>query len=154
MSPTERPDPSPSLTFSYWMSGYNCFRDSCDQKFESQRAWSQHIRRKHNDNPGTSHLTQLVSDHQDRKRKQAEQDEAQRVAKRQELEAQQEQIPPTEPVVRPPHLLWATVLSDRSKRSHYSNSLSTQPYSDLNGPGDFQSASPTLCLQQIPLHHC
>ncbi|KAF9647354.1 hypothetical protein BDM02DRAFT_3188091, partial [Thelephora ganbajun] len=78
---------------------YNCFRDGCDQKFGSQRAWSQHVRRKHNVDPGTSLLTRLVSDHQDRKRKRAEQEEAQRAAKRRELETLQEELPPTEPVV-------------------------------------------------------
>ena len=89
------------------MSSYNCFRDSCDQKFESQRAWSQHVRRKHNDNPGTSLLMQLVSDNQDRKRKRAEQEEAQRTAKQRELEVQQEQLLPAEPVVCPPSIVQA-----------------------------------------------
>ena len=89
------------------MSSYNCFRDSCDQKFKSQRAWSQHVRRKHNDNPGTSLLMQLVSDNQDRKRKRAEQEEAQRTAKRRELEVQQEQLLPAEPAVCLPSIVQA-----------------------------------------------
>ena len=90
MSLAEPPDPSPTLTISCSMSSYNCFRDGCDQKFGSQRAWSQHICRKHSNNPGTSLLTQLVLDHQDRKRRRAEQDEAQQVVKRRELEVLQE----------------------------------------------------------------
>ena len=126
MSPAERPDPSPSLTISSSMSSYNCFRDGCDQNFGSQRAWSQHIRRKHNDDPGTTLLTQLVSDYQGRKRKRAEEEETQRVAKRRELEVLQEVLPPAEPMACPifPKLR-PKVLSKVSNRSLYSSSPST-----------------------------
>lgn len=105
VSHTEMADPSPSLTFSSQMSSYNCFRDDCGEKFDSQRSWSQHVTKTHGTHPGTSLLMQVVSDHQDRKRKLAEQDEVQRVAKRrrQELDALEE-IPPAEPPVRSPSL--------------------------------------------------
>jgi len=82
------------------MSSYNCFRDRCSQKFGSQRAWSQHIRRTHTNNPGTSLLTQIVSGCQDRKRKRAEEEEVQRVVKRRELEVlHEDELAPPEPTV-------------------------------------------------------
>ena len=84
------------------MSSYNCFRDSCGQKFDTQRAWSQHVRRTHTDNPGTSLLTQLVSSNQDRKQKRAEEEAVERAAKRRELEVPPEELVPKEPMVRPP----------------------------------------------------
>jgi len=81
------------------MSSYNCFRDGCSQKFGSQRAWTQHVRRTHTDDPGTALLTQLVSSCQERKRKQAEEEEEERAAKWQELEVPQEELVLSEPTV-------------------------------------------------------
>ena len=82
------------------MSSYNCFRDSCSQKFGSQCAWTQHVCRMHTDDPGTALLTQLVSSCQERKRKQAEEEvEEEWAAKRRELEVPQEEPVPSEPTV-------------------------------------------------------
>lgn len=50
---------------------------------------------------------QLISGNQDRKRKRAEQEEAQRTVKRRELEVQQEQLLPAEPAVRLPSTVQA-----------------------------------------------
>ena len=83
------------------MSSYNCFRDDCGQKFDSQRAWSQHVRRTHTDHPGTSLLTQLVSSGQKRKRKRVEEEE-ERAAKRREMEVLPEELVPPEPTVCQP----------------------------------------------------
>ena len=83
------------------MSSYHCFRDGCGQDFGSQRAWSQHIHKAHKDNLGTSRLTQIISGHQDRKRKRAEEEEVQRAAKRRALEVPQEELVPPEPAVCP-----------------------------------------------------
>jgi hypothetical protein len=78
------------------MSSYDCYRDDCSQNFATQHAWSQHIRRTHNADPGTNHLTEIVLD---RKRKRAEQEEEERVTKRQELETLQRELSPPEPMV-------------------------------------------------------
>ena len=108
VSHAERPDPIPALIISRPMSSCNCFRDGCSQKFGSQRALSQHIRRRHDANPGTSLLTQIVSDHQDRKRKRGEREEAERAEKRRELEVIQEELVPPEPVVPLPSHITGT----------------------------------------------
>lgn len=97
------------------MSSYNCFRDSCDQKFGSQRALTQHVNRKHSDDPGTSLLTQLISGFQDRKRKHAEQEEEQWAAKRQELEDLREVLP-AEPFVRLPRCFAAGKISEHMNK--------------------------------------
>lgn len=134
-------------------SSYNCVRDGCNEKFDSQRGWSQHVHRVHTVHPGTSLLQKVLSDNQDRKRRRAEEEETQRAAKRQELEVQEEN-PPVEPMVRPHPALWAKVPNNASNRPLCSTSLSTQPCSDPIGSEDSQNASLTLFLRQTNLHHC
>jgi len=69
---------------------------------------SQHVRRTHTNDPGTTLLTQLVSNCQDRKRKRDEEEAVEQAAKRRELEVPQEEIIPSEPTVCLPSRITGT----------------------------------------------